>query len=155
MTNGVSPTVPFMIQPSIETMQEDHVIQGLLCDDLERVADRLPELPTPPELRRISDRIMRVTRVHLVRAEQIFRSMPIGQRPTPAALDALHRMHVLDELHGQDLVAALWQHVGAAAGANIGQLSYMLRCFFDGCRRAITLKESYLALAQCQATRAD
>ncbi len=149
----VSSVVPFPIQSTIETLDEDHIIQRLLCDDLERVADHLPALPTLPQLRRISDRILRVTSSHFARAEQVLRMMPPEQRPTPAMLDALHQMHVLDELHGQDLIVTLWQHVGAVAGANVGQLSYMLRCFFDGCRRAIRLKESYIACARADIVR--
>ena len=106
-------------------------MQRLLCDDLERLADHLPGLPTLPELRRISDRILRITSSHFARAEQVLRTMLPEQRPTPEMLDALHRMHVLDELHGQDLVMTLWQHVGIVGHADVGQLSYMLRCFFD------------------------
>lgn len=140
----VFPMAPFLVPASIETLHEDHVIQRLLCDDLERVADQLPALPTLPELRRISDRILCVTNTHFPRAEEVLRRMPVEQRPSAALLDVLHQMHVLDEMHGQDLVVTLWQHVGAVAGANVGQLSYMLRCFFDGCRRAIRLKECYL-----------
>ncbi len=141
----LSTVVPFPPPATIETLREDHVIQRWLCDDLERVEDNLPTLPSLPELRRISDRILCITGSHFARAEKVLGAMPAGQRPTPAMLDALHQMHVLDELHGQDLVVTLWQHVGTVAGANVGQLSYMLRCFFDGCRRAIRLKESYLA----------
>lgn len=141
----IAPVVPLPLQSTIETLREDHLIQRLLCDDLERVADHLPALPTLPELRRISDRILRITNSHFARAEQALGRMPPDQRPTPAMLDALHQMHVLDEMHGQDLVVTLWQHAGTVAGANVGQLSYMLRCFFDGCRRAIRLKESYIA----------
>ena len=36
----------------------------------------------------------------------------------------------------------------AAHGAHVGQLAYMLRCFFDGCRRAIAFKECLIALAE-------
>lgn len=146
---SISTVVPFPPPSTIETLREDHVIQRWLCDDLERIADHLPTLPSLPELRRISDRILRITNSHFARAEKVLRAIPSAQRPTPTMLDALHQMHVLDEMHGQDLVVTLWQHVGTAAGtvggANVGQLSYMLRCFFDGCRRAIRLKESYLA----------
>ena len=151
----VSPAVTFPFPLTIEALHEDHVIQRWLCDDLERVADLLPTLPTLPELRRISDRILRITSSHFARAERVLGAMPAGQRPTPAMLEALHQMHVQDEMHGQDLVVTLWQHVGTVAGANVGQLSYMLRCFFDGCRRAIRLKESYLAESRPERVRPD
>ena len=101
----VLPVVAF--PATIATLDEDHIMQRLLCDDLERLADHLPGLPTLPELRRISDRILRITSSHFARAEQVLRTMLPEQRPTPEMLDALHRMHVLDELHGQDLVMTL------------------------------------------------
>lgn len=134
-------------------MADDHAIQRLLCDDLERVADQLPALPALRDLRRISDRIMRITRSHFPRAETVLRGLPAERRPPLEALATLHEMHVLDEMHGQDLVVALWEHAGAPGGGNVGQLSYMLRGFFDGCRRAISLKESYLAFAANDAVR--
>jgi hypothetical protein len=155
MMKRANPAMPFLVQPTLETMEEDHAIQRLLCSDLEAVADRLPELPTLPALRRISVRIQCVTSAHLPRAEQILHRLPDGQRPTPEALDALHQMHVLDQLHAQDLVATLWREIVSSAEPGTGQLAYMLRCFFDGCRRAITLKESYLAYARHAAIRQD
>jgi len=137
-----------LVQPTMETLEEDHLIQRILCSDLEAVADNLPILPSTLEVRRLCDRIMRVTATHFVRAEQVFDSLPIGQRPGAATLEMLHAMHQLDELHGHDLIVALWQHVGRTNGSHVGELAYMLRCFFDGCRRAIALKESLMALTQ-------
>lgn len=147
--------MPFLIQPTLETVEEDHVLQRLLCCDLEAVADRLPDLPSLPNLRRISVRILCVTDTHLPRAEQILRNLPEHQRPTSEAMDALHRMHALDQLHAQDLVAMLWQEVAATSEPETGQLAYMLRCFFDGCRRAIALKESFLTYARRTAITRD
>jgi hypothetical protein len=137
-----------LVVPTLETLEEDHVIQRILCNDLEEVADNLPELPTTVEVRRLCDRIMRVSATHFPRAEQVFGLLPDDQRPTNEVLRTLHAMHELDELHGQDLVVALWQHVGKTTGSHVGELSYMLRCFFDGCRRAIALKESLIDLAK-------
>jgi hypothetical protein len=155
MMKRAAPAMPFLIQPTIETMEEDHALQRLLCSDLETVADRLPVLPSLPSLRRISVRILCVTDTHLPRAEQILRRLPEHQRPTRDALDALHRMHALDQLHAQDLVATLWREVAASAEPETGQLAYMLRCFFDGCRRAIVLKESFLTYARRAAIMQD
>src|SRR5206468_9564779 len=107
-------------------------------------ADNLPELPTTPEVRRLCDRIMRVTATHFPRAEQVFSLLPADQRPSDEVLQTLHAMHELDDLHGQDLVVALWQYVGKSSGSHVGQLAYLLRCFFDGCRRAIALKEGLI-----------
>jgi hypothetical protein len=131
--------------PSLEIVLEDHLIQRILCDDLEAVADRLPALPTLPAIRRLCDRLQCITTSHFVRAERMLASLPTPQRPGHAAMTALHRMHLIDEIHAQDLIATLWQHARLGKGQNADQLGYMLRCFFDGCRRAIALKESMIA----------
>ena len=136
-----------LVIPTLDTIEEDHLIQRILCNDLEQVADNLPVLPSSIEVRRLSDRIQRVTSTHFARAEQVFDCLPVEDRPDPDMLRSLHSMHQLDELHGQDLVVALWQHVGRTSGGNVGQLAYMLRCFFDGCRRAIAFKESLIGRA--------
>ena len=147
MSSDTPPTLRLVV-PTLETLGEDHLIQRILCSDLEEVADNLPTLPSALEVRRLCDRIMRVTTSHFARAEQVFRLLPDEQRPDADTLQCLHEMHVLDWLHGQDLVVALWQHFGGASGSHVGQLAYMLRCFFDGCRRAISFKESLIALAE-------
>ncbi len=139
---------PDIVGPTLDTIEEDHAIQRALCRDLETLADRLPQLPPLPEVRRLCDRVMRVAGAHLVRAELVFERLPAGQGPGDAELDALREMHALDATHADDLVMALWDHVGRQPEAHVGQLSYMLRCFFDGCRRAIALKESWIAAAR-------
>jgi hypothetical protein len=148
MQSRIQPPARWLFLPMLDTLREDHLIQQLLCNDLEALADRLPELPPLPDIRRICDRIVRITGTHFVRAENLFGSMPSSQRPSPEELEMLHGMHILDETHAEDLVSALWQQARLHDRANIGQLSYMLRCFFDGCRRAIALKESWIANAQ-------
>ncbi len=147
MQSRIQPPACWPYLPMLDTLREDHLVQQLLCNDLETIADRLPDLPPLPDIRRICDRILRITGTHFVRAENIFDSMPASQRPSPADLETLHGMHLLDETHAEDLVSALWQQIRMRERANIGQLSYMLRCFFDGCRRAIALKESWITNA--------
>ena len=122
-------------EPTLDTLEEDHAIQRALCRDIEALADGLPKLPPLPEVRRLCDRVMRVAGAHLVRAELVFERLPAGQGPSDAELETLREM-------------ALWDHVGREPEAHVGQLSYMLRCFFDGCRRAIALKESWIAAAR-------
>ena len=122
-------------EPTLDTLEEDHAIQRALCRDIEALADGLPKLPPLPEVRRLCDRVMRVAGAHLVRAELVFERLPAGQGPSDAELETLR-------------VMALWDHVGREPEAHVGQLSYMLRCFFDGCRRAIALKESWIAAAR-------
>ncbi len=144
MTHCARPAPPFLVRPTLETLLEDHAIQLALCNEIEAVADRLPDLPPLPEIRRLCDRVLRVTSTHFGRAEAVLAQLPEGQRPSPAEMGLLHHMHQLDELHAQDMVAELWRHVAHQQSGNVGQLAYMLRCYFDGCRRAIALKESWI-----------
>lgn len=132
---------------SVDTVLEDNLIQRILCDDLEAAADRLPTLPTLPAIRRLCDRIQHITTSHFSRAERVLAALPLPQRPQEGEIAALRQMHMLDEAHAQDLIAALWEHARLADRRNVEQLGYMLRCFFDGCRRAIVLKESLIANA--------
>lgn len=150
---ATAPPHPY-VPLTLETLRDDHAIQRLLCDELEMVADGLPNLPSPAAIRRLCDRILWISTTHFARAEAILRGLPPGRAPSRAALAALCRMHRLDEVHAQDLVEQLWRldavrargglPDGGGTGEGIGQLAYMLRCFFDGTRRAMALKESWI-----------
>ena len=129
----------------VDVILEDHLIQQVLCNDLETVADRLPMLPTLPTIRRLCNRIQSITTSHFSRAERMLAELPMSQRPGEGEIAALRRMHLIDEAHAQDLIAALWKHTRSTDGRNVEQLGYMLRCLFDGCRRAIIFKESLIA----------
>lgn len=143
------PPAPLLVAPSIEALEDDHEIQRTLCDELEGVADALPTLPALPEIRRLGDRLLLVTSTHFRRAEEAFRNLPARQRPSEPALRELQGMHRLDEIHAQDLVSVLWREAcSTAADRNPVELAYMLRCFFDGCRRAIAIKESWMSLTR-------
>ncbi|MBT2189032.1 hemerythrin domain-containing protein [Sphingobium nicotianae] len=135
------------VPPTLETLREDHIIQRVLCHDLEMLADGLPALPPLTAIRRLCDRIDRVVTTHFRRAEAILGNLPAEQRPGFCSLTELRHMHQMDEVHAEDLIAALWHYARQGDESEVGQLAYMLRCFFDGCRRAIALKESWIAKA--------
>jgi hypothetical protein len=136
---------------TLDAMRNDHILQRRLCHDLEAIADGLPKLPALSEVRALCDRIEQVTEDHFVRAEAAFAALPLAQRPDTCALSTLHQMHQLDEIHAQDVIAALLQHATQPDPQKVGQLAYMLRCFFDGFRRLSALKESWIAYAELKA----
>ena len=136
---------------TLEVVQKDHFIQRMLCRDVESIADGLPDLPALPDVRILCDRIEHVIESQFGRAEAAFAALPDSQRPDAAALAMLRQMHQLDEIHAQDMVAALIQYASQPSAQQVGQLAYMLRCFFDGCRRLIALKESWIERARQQA----
>jgi hypothetical protein len=146
---------PHLVEPTLDTLEEDHVIQQILCRDLEALADGLPGLPSLADIRRLCDRIIRVVDTHFDRAEKVFAELQADRRPSDNDRAMLRSMHMLDAMHGHDLIVALWQHTAQADQYGVGELSYMLRCFFDGCRRAIMLKESWRDAAQRTAVMSD
>ncbi len=122
----------------------DHQVQEALCHDLEDIADALPQLPTPAKVRRLAERIERVVDEHFPRAERVLAELPEGRRLTERELRRLRSMHTMDAVHAEDLVDVLWARVCDRPIGSQTDLAYMLRCFFDGCRRAIAYKESLL-----------
>lgn len=134
-------------------LQDDHEARAALCAELERVADALPALPTPARIRRICHQIESTT-THFRRVDTMLEALAAGD-DTPFAsdmLDSLAGMHVMDALHGEDLIAILWDSTARGAVARPGELGYMLRCFFDGCRRVAALESLLLTLFE-QAAR--
>ena len=149
MAPSVDRSYPVLVAPSLETVAADHVIQRALCRDLEALADGLPALPSPSAIDRLCARVAGVTERHFERAEWVIARLPREARPDACVLAAMREMHALDAMHGDDLMAALQGGSGGPLPeAQAGQLAYMLRCFFDGCRRAIALKESWIAVAR-------
>jgi len=129
-------------------LRDDHDAQLALCVELERLADMLPSLPPPRRVRRICRHIEFVTTRYFRRAETIFADA-LTTRPDPALrqmLASLSSMHALDAVHGEDVVAALWDGTARGRAVRPDELGYMLRCFFDGCRRAVALEEALMLL---------
>lgn len=131
----------------LQEFEDDHLIQRALCRDLEAIADALPEVPSPAQVRRVGERIERISTEHYAHALAVLRALPRECRPSESELATLEAMHSLDTSHGEDLVTALWDHVGRSPKRHDGQLGYMLRCYFDGCRRAMAFKEALIGRA--------
>lgn len=131
----------------LQEFEDDHQIQRALCRDLESIADALPDAPSPAQVRRIGERIERVSTEHYAHALAVLRGLPEACRPSESELATLEAMHAIDASHGEDLVTALWDHVERSPRRHEGQLGYMLRCYFDGCARAMAFKEALVGRA--------
>ncbi len=141
-------TMADSVSADLDQLEDDHQVQRALCRDLEAIADALPDAPSPDTIRRVGERIERVAALHFPRALALLGTLPADCAPSPEEFAILAAMQANDATHGEDLVVALWRHVRRDPGVNAVQLGYMLRCYFDGCRRAIAFKESLLARAR-------
>jgi len=117
----------------------DHAEQRCLCNRLERIADGLPDRPLSGEAGEMRAALRSFPKGHFSAEAELFLWLA-DQSTFGWADNVVHeilRNHAIDAVHADDVAAEL-EH---ADTAHIGQLSYMLRCFFDGCRRAIAFEE--------------
>jgi len=129
------------LEARIRALMAEHEILRVLCARLESFADGLPGLP-PAQDRRSAARLLTAwLPAHQQRESALLDELlPAGRAGAleRAVLDRIHSQHAMDKVHAQDLGAALEI---ADGGGEPQALSYMLRCFFDGCRRALAFEE--------------
>ncbi|MBB5694982.1 hemerythrin domain-containing protein [Muricoccus pecuniae] len=119
----------------------EHVVLRALCDRLEAMADGLPGLPPEEERHALARQLTTLLTPHHKREALLLEDLLPEDGAAPmerALLERIRGQHVADAVHAQDLAAVL----ETASGEGDGQaLGYMLRCFFDGCRRALAFEE--------------
>jgi hypothetical protein len=122
----------------------EHVRTEQLCRRLEACADALPELPDAAEIAALCDGLEARATLQAGRQGQLLDALFAESGPGPLAdtlLSFIHRKHVTCAVQAQDLLAVLRPHTGTERGPCAATLSYMLRCFFDGCRSAIAFEQ--------------
>ena len=121
----------------------EHGERRRLCSMLERMADELPELPS-------SDAIIDVGRQLSAYSQRQFPLNPglllrlayhENCSTSERILREISHNRAIDAIHADDLAAELQRNAGSSRADHPGEFAYMLRCFFDGCRRAIALEE--------------
>lgn len=122
-------------------MVSDHAGIALLCDRLERVADALPARPTPDQTQQLcSDlehRLPAHEKVEITLQRRLFpRRQPDPMRA--AALDRMRKNMASHVVEAQDIVLALQTDDSLISAETLG---YMLRSFFEGCRKAMAFEE--------------
>lgn len=135
-----APCPPGMDQ-SVRALLQEHAGLRRLCDRLEATADALPRLP-PPQARQDLALALGKLAQHQAREEAVLRQLlPLRGAGGLATrlLAQIAGQHALDQIHAQDLGGALT--APGMAEAPVLALAYMLRCFFDGCRRAMAFEE--------------
>jgi len=129
---------------------DDHDARLALCGELESIADMLPSLPRPARIRRLCGQIECAATLHFKRADTLLAVLARG-RETPSLTDLrgqLAEMHAMDTIHGEDLIGLFWDSIARGSVTRPGEFGYMLRCYFDGCRRAIALESALLMLLE-------
>lgn len=81
--------------------------------------------------------------LHFPREFELFKRVSSGGGALPAGLilREISHNHAVDAMHAEDLSAELRRLSGSLRAEPPGELAYMLRCYFDGCRRAMAYEE--------------
>jgi hypothetical protein len=125
----------------IQCLVAEHVALRALCDRLEAIADGLPGLPSFEERQQLARQLTTLITPHQAQEDDLLESLlpPEGASAVERSLvERIRGQHIMDAVHAQDLGAAL---EAARPDGDPEALGYMLRCFFDGCRRAMAFEE--------------
>ncbi|MFH5923550.1 hemerythrin domain-containing protein [Roseomonas xinghualingensis] len=123
----------------IRALLAEHAALRALCDRLEAIADGLPGLPLLEERHAVAEQLTALLLGHQrCESELLDNLLPSdeGSAMRRVLIERIRSQHVEDMVHAQDLGAALVDGRSEAQA-----LGYMLRCFFDGCRRALAFEE--------------
>ncbi len=134
---------------TVETtlLRHHHALLGL-CDQLEALADQLPDATDVQRCLTLSRSILpMIKRAHEFEEHTVFPGLLQAARNQPGldqSIQRLHFEHWEDESFAEELADALHEFAIGSRRANTESLSYMLRGFFEGLRRHIAFETEHL-----------
>lgn len=119
-----------------------HAEMAALCDGLEAMADVLPGLPSAERLAMLCAGLAEVACGSGCEDDHLGAMFadPIANRTSRALLARLRGQHLMDVACAQELLAA-FEDLDGRQSAPDAALGYLLRCYFDGCRRTMDVEE--------------
>lgn len=148
MENDRNETNVVLFQRGLHVLAEDDVIhlmaehgrRGALCDQLEACADALPGRPSPDTAAQLCRALLEIAQAQNEGPGTMFRRRDADPL-TAILLDHVRARRLSDASHAIDLIAALGHDPAETptddAPIAPDALGYMLRCYFDNCRRAM------------------
>lgn len=130
-------------EQDVVSLIADHAAQRRLCRTLEAIADALPDLPSAELSLRTGQQLSRYSHRKSPMEDELFQRL-VDDAPCPTVgriFNQIRQHRAIDMLHADDLAIELDHLSGLHRAEHPGQLAYMLRCFFDGCRRAVAFEE--------------
>lgn len=133
---------------ALETMGGFLTSQTTLCNELESIADSLPDRVNTQDCLHVARSIYpTVRRAHEFEETELFpmlKSHFEQDSQLSDALDRLHFEHWEDESFAEEVAEGLMTFVTKRERANPEVLAYMLRGFFEGLRRHIAFEQHHL-----------
>jgi hemerythrin-like domain-containing protein len=122
--------------------------QARVCDELENIADRLPDSVDSQSCLRTAQHILPVVKTAHDFEDKILFPLLEAQIPyfteMKGTIERLRFEHWGDQEYAEDVRHALREYVRQREKANIDSLAWMLRGFFEGMRRHIAFDREYL-----------
>lgn len=121
------------------------VIQSKLCDDLEAIADDLPNSVDSQFVLRTAQRMLTIVRcAHDFEEGKLFPFMESRTPQLSVTLERLRYEHWGDEEFAVNIYSGLREFVRLRDKTKVDSLAWMLRGFFDGMRRHIAFDREYI-----------
>ncbi len=115
-----------------------------LCDELEQLADRLPELD-PQRCLHVANAIgPLITEAHQLEETLLFPLLLARLAEGPALVESIKIDHLEDECFADEVADHLCLLGSGATGLQSEATGYMLRAFFEGVRRRIRHERALL-----------
>lgn len=121
-------------EADVVRLMTEHSRRGALCDQLEACADALPDRPLPETADRLCKALLDLADAPAGAGAMLQRFG--ADSLTAILLDHVRARRLSDACHAADLKAALMPSASEDA-VNPDALGYMLRGYFDNCRRAM------------------
>lgn len=129
---------------------DQHSRLAALCDRLEAIADDLPRA-CPTRCRRAAAELVTLVPEHHAVERELLSSLLKSRQPD--LLGRILQQHNEDEGLAGEIAEALEALVDGAKEPDPETVGYMLRCFFNNCRRSMLVEE--LAIRSMAAGDAD
>lgn len=131
-----------------QKLLEHHSLLLQLCNNLEKIADSLPEVPNVQECLVICRDIFPIVKnAHNFEEKILFPIIHDGQADTVALDQNLERLcyeHWEDESFAEEISDVFRSYIEQPKETEAEKLAYMLRGFFEGVRRHIAFETEYL-----------
>ncbi len=143
-----TPRFETMGAADVAPMIAQHAVVRELCLALEAWANGLPDPSAILGAASVSGTLADTLRRHEAAENATLAKLIVsgGNAANQTAFSRLCQRQAVDQLHAEDLHDALDLAVLVGVAATPDTLSYMMRCLFDGCRRAIDFREATILL---------
>lgn len=132
----------------LSLLRQEHRRQLTICNELEQVADSLPDNVDIVACRRIAERLVASIRLHHADEEQgllpLLQEIPELQGQLLRFAERVTQDHISDEDAAAEVADALFSLAETGRAANPEMLGYMFRGFFENLRRQIFWEETVL-----------